>query len=129
MRPTSTHDLLQRFKTHPLVRGILARERVAWCQGLPGGGYWSMPSSRCWGGARRRRGGMVDTVALKGVHHSVMSAKLGRRGRSTARSRARIELASYEQAIASRCGQGLYEVRNTASRSRKASCRAPHWST
>src|SRR5919107_2476309 len=42
---TSAHDLLQLFKTHPLVRGILeGGERVAWgAKALPGGGYWSMP--------------------------------------------------------------------------------------
>src|ERR1019366_5713117 len=42
---TSAHDLLQQFKMHPLVRGILeGGERVAWgAKALPGGGYWSMP--------------------------------------------------------------------------------------
>ncbi|MBV9798616.1 MAG: NAD(P)/FAD-dependent oxidoreductase, partial [Solirubrobacterales bacterium] len=42
---TSPHDLLQLFKLHPLVRGILeGGERVAWgAKALPGGGYWSMP--------------------------------------------------------------------------------------
>ncbi len=42
---TSAHDLLQQFKLHPLVRGILeGGERVAWgAKALPGGGYWSMP--------------------------------------------------------------------------------------
>ena len=42
---TSAHDLLQAFKTHPLVKGILeGGERVAWgAKALPGGGYWSMP--------------------------------------------------------------------------------------
>src|ERR1700757_5462299 len=36
---TSAHDLLQQFKTHPLVKGILAGgERVAWgAKALPGG--------------------------------------------------------------------------------------------
>ena len=42
---TSAHDLLQLFKMHPLVKGILeGGERVAWgAKALPGGGYWSMP--------------------------------------------------------------------------------------
>ncbi len=42
---TSAHDLLQTFKTHPLVRKILeGGERVGWgAKALPGGGYWSMP--------------------------------------------------------------------------------------
>src|ERR1700735_1190758 len=42
---TSAHDLLQQFKLHPLVKGILeGGERVAWgAKALAGGGYWSMP--------------------------------------------------------------------------------------
>src|ERR1019366_1215382 len=42
---TSAHDLLQQFKTHPLVKGILeGGERVGWgAKALPGGGWWSMP--------------------------------------------------------------------------------------
>ncbi len=46
---TSVHDLLQEFKTHPLVREILeGGERVGWgAKALPGGGYWSMPNLSC----------------------------------------------------------------------------------
>src|SRR5438067_9260611 len=42
---TSAHDLLQQFKTHSLVRKILAGgERVAWgAKAIPAGGYWAMP--------------------------------------------------------------------------------------
>src|SRR5947209_10599171 len=42
---TSCHDLLQQFKTHPLVRKILAGgQRVAWgAKAIPAGGYWAMP--------------------------------------------------------------------------------------
>src|SRR5918998_3666226 len=42
---TSAHDLLQQFKTHPLVKGILeGGERVAWgAKAIPAGGYWAMP--------------------------------------------------------------------------------------
>ncbi len=59
---TSAHDLLQQFKTHPLVRGILeGGERVAWgAKALPGGGYWSMPKLTMPGALldrRRRRHG------------------------------------------------------------------------
>ena len=76
---TSAHDLLQAFKTHPLVKDILdGGERVAWgAKALPGGGYWSMPKLSMPGArARRRRGGMVDTAALKGVHHCIKSGIL-----------------------------------------------------
>ena len=76
---TSAHDLLQQFKLHPLVKGILAGgERVAWgAKALPGGGYWSMPKLSMPGAVLvGDSGGMVDTAALKGVHHSLMSGKL-----------------------------------------------------
>ena len=59
---TSAHDLLQLFKTHPLVSKILeGGERVAWgAKALPGGGYWSMPklvdAGRAAGRRRRRHG-------------------------------------------------------------------------
>src|SRR4029453_4850160 len=78
-RATSPLDLLQLFKTHPLVRGILeGGERVAWgAKALPGGGYWSMPKLTMPGALLvGDSAGMVDTVALKGVHHSVLSGKL-----------------------------------------------------
>ena len=76
---TSAHDLLQPFKTHPLVKGILdGGERVAWgAKALPGGGYWSMPKLSMPGALLvGDAGGMVDTAALKGVHHCIKSGKL-----------------------------------------------------
>jgi electron-transferring-flavoprotein dehydrogenase len=62
---TSAHDLLQTFKTHPLVKGILeGGERVAWgAKALPGGGYWSMPKLSMPGAVLvGDAGGMVDTA-------------------------------------------------------------------
>src|SRR5438445_6495985 len=76
---TSAHDLLQTFKTHPLVRKILdGGERVAWgAKALPGGGYWSMPKLSMPGALLvGDAGGMVDTMALKGVHHCIRSGML-----------------------------------------------------
>jgi electron-transferring-flavoprotein dehydrogenase len=113
---TSAHDLLQTFKLHPLVRGILeGGERVAWgAKALPGGGYWSMPKLSMPGAVLvGDSGGMVDTAALKGVHHCIKSGMLAAdaiykslKGEST--------LDSYEQAIEeSSVGQELYQVRNT----------------
>lgn len=114
---TSTHDLLQQFKTHPLVRGILeGGERVAWgAKALPGGGYWSMPKLTMPGALLvGDAGGMVDTVALKGVHHSVMSGKLAAEAIYAALARGESGFESYEQAIEdSVVGKELYEVRNT----------------
>jgi electron-transferring-flavoprotein dehydrogenase len=112
---TSAHDLLQQFKLHPLVRGILeGGERVAWgAKALPGGGYWSMPKLSMPGAVLvGDAGGMVDTVALKGVHHCIHSGRLAadaiyasiKNGES---------LEAYEQAVEdSTIGQELYQVRN-----------------
>src|SRR5438876_796293 len=76
---TSAHDLLQTFKQHPLVKDILeGGERVAWgAKALPGGGYWSMPKLTMPGALLvGDAGGMVDTAALKGVHHCIKSGML-----------------------------------------------------
>jgi len=113
---TSAHDLLQTFKTHPLVRGILAGgERVAWgAKALPGGGYWSMPKLSMPGALLvGDAGGMVDTAALKGVHHCIRSGMLAAEAiygnLKTGRS-----LESYEEAVErSTIGTELYQVRNT----------------
>ena len=114
---TSAHDLLQKFKLHPLVKGILAGgERVAWgAKALPGGGYWSMPKLSMPGALLvGDAAGMVDTVALKGVHHSVMSGKLAAESIYAALVRGESSFESYEQAIEdSSVGKELYQERNT----------------
>jgi electron-transferring-flavoprotein dehydrogenase len=114
---TSAHDLLQQFKMHPLVKGILAGgERVAWgAKALPGGGFWSMPKLSMPGAVLvGDAGGMVDTVALKGVHHCVMSGKLAAESIYAALVRGESSFESYEQAIEdSSVGKELYQERNT----------------
>jgi electron-transferring-flavoprotein dehydrogenase len=112
---TSAHDLLQQFKLHPLVKGILeGGERVAWgAKALPGGGYWSMPKLSMPGAVLvGDSGGMVDTVALKGVHHCIQSGKLAAEAIYNSLKNAE-SLESYEQAVEdSSIGKELYEVRN-----------------
>ncbi|HWD74305.1 MAG TPA: electron-transfer flavoprotein:ubiquinone oxidoreductase [Solirubrobacteraceae bacterium] len=113
---TSAHDLLQEFKLHPLVKGILeGGERVAWgAKALPGGGYWSMPKLSMPGALLvGDSGGMVDTVALKGVHHCIKSGALA--AEAIYRSlKDGSSLESYEQAVEdSSIGQELWQVRNT----------------
>ncbi len=113
---TSPHDLLQLFKLHPLVRGILdGGERVAWgAKALPGGGYWSMPKLSMPGAVLvGDAGGMVDTVALKGVHHCLMSGKLAADAIYASLTRD-APLSAYEEAVEqSTIGQELWRVRNT----------------
>ncbi len=112
---TSAHDLLQTFKTHPLVKDILeGGERVAWgAKALPGGGYWSMPKLSMPGALLvGDSGGMVDTAALKGVHHCIKSGKLAAEA-IFKHLQTGASLESYEQAIEeSSVGQELYQVRN-----------------
>jgi electron-transferring-flavoprotein dehydrogenase len=112
---TSAHDLLQQFKLHPLVKEILeGGERVAWgAKALPGGGYWSMPKLSMPGALLvGDSGGMVDTAALKGVHHCIKSGMLA--AEAIYKSLKTGEpLESYERAVdESSIGKELYQVRN-----------------
>jgi len=113
---TSAHDLLQTFKTHSFVRKILeGGERVAWgAKALPGGGYWSMPKLSMPGALLvGDSGGMVDTMALKGVHHCIKSGILAAETIHSALARGESSFEAYEQAIEeSSVGRELWEVRN-----------------
>ena len=113
---TSAHDLLQTFKTHPLVRKILqGGERIAWgAKALPGGGYWSMPKLSMPGALLvGDSGGMVDTMALKGVHHCIKSGMIAAETIYAALQTGSSDLSAYEQAIDdSSVGRELWEVRN-----------------
>ena len=113
---TSAHDLLQQFKLHPLVKGILeGGERVAWgAKALPGGGYWSMPKLSMPGAVLvGDAGGMVDTAALKGVHHCIKSGMLAAEAIYESLKNGET-LESYERAVdESSIGKELYQVRNT----------------
>jgi electron-transferring-flavoprotein dehydrogenase len=114
---TSAHDLLQLFKLHPLVKGILeGGERVGWgAKALPGGGYWSMPKVSMPGAVLvGDAAGMVDTVALKGVHHSVKSGILAAENIYRSLKRGETSFDAYADAIEqSSVGKELYQERNT----------------
>ena len=76
----SVHDLLQQFKSHKLVRGILeGGRRVAWgAKTIPGGGFNSLPSRLHVPGAVLcgDSAGFVNMSALKGVHYAIQSGIL-----------------------------------------------------
>ena len=114
---TSAHDLLQLFKTHPLVRKILeGGERVAWgAKALPGGGYWSVPKVSMPGAVLvGDAAGLVDTVALKGVHHSIKSGMLAAEAIYESLKRGSTDFSSYEDTLEeSITGKELWQVRNT----------------
>jgi electron-transferring-flavoprotein dehydrogenase len=113
---TSPHDLLQLFKLHPLVKNILeGGERVAWgAKALPGGGYWSMPKLTMPGALLvGDSAGMVDTLALKGVHHCIKSGILAAEQIYKTLKAGGSDLSGYEDAVEeSSIGKELYEVRN-----------------
>jgi electron-transferring-flavoprotein dehydrogenase len=68
----SVHDVLQEFKTHPMIRDILeGGKRVAWgAKTIPSGGYWAMPERLSVPGMVMAGdgAGMVNIPKLKGVH-------------------------------------------------------------
>jgi electron-transferring-flavoprotein dehydrogenase len=113
---TSAHDLLQQFKTHPMVAKILdGGERVAWsAKALPAGGYWSMPTLSMPGAVLvGDAGGMLDTVSLKGIHHAITGGRLA--AEAIYRSlKGEAPLSKYEAAVArSAIGKDLWASRNT----------------
>ena len=68
----SVHDVMQEFKTHPMIKKILeGGKRVAWgAKTIPSGGYWAMPK-QLWAPGMMLCGdsaGMVNVPKLKGVH-------------------------------------------------------------
>jgi electron-transferring-flavoprotein dehydrogenase len=114
---TSAHDLLQEFKTHPLVRKVLeGGERVAWgAKALPAGGYWAMPKLSMPGAVLvGDAGGMVNLASLKGVHYAIKSGMLAAESIYASLKRGESSFESYEQAVEeSIIGKDLWEQRNT----------------
>jgi electron-transferring-flavoprotein dehydrogenase len=114
---TSAHDLLQQFKTHPLVRKILqGGERVAWgAKAIPAGGYWAMPKLTMPGAVIvGDAGGMLNLAALKGVHYALKSGMLAAEAIYAALKRGESSFERYETAVEESCiGTDLWEQRNT----------------
>jgi electron-transferring-flavoprotein dehydrogenase len=71
------HELLQRFKRHPLVRDLLAGgELVEWgAKTIPEGGYYAWPERRSGDGLLivGDAAGFVDVPSLKGIHYAMQS--------------------------------------------------------
>jgi electron-transferring-flavoprotein dehydrogenase len=76
----SVHDILQEFKTHPLIKGILKDgKRLAWgAKTIPGSGIYGLPSRLHVPGAVLvgDSAGFVDLAALKGVQYAIRSGML-----------------------------------------------------
>ena len=76
-RPTTCCSSSRRIRSSG--RSSRAASASRWgAKALPGGGYWSMPKLHDARRAARAAtpAGMVDTVALKGVHHCIQSGML-----------------------------------------------------
>lgn len=117
----SVHDVLQEFKTHPLIRGMLeGGERVGWgAKTIPEGGWWSLPRALAVPGAMLAGdvAGMVNVPKLKGVHLAMRAGMLAaeqiheqlRAGRPLAGAM----LGAYDPAVrGSEVGRDLYRSRN-----------------
>jgi electron-transferring-flavoprotein dehydrogenase len=114
---TSAHDLLQQFKTHPLVRDILeGGERVGWgAKAIPAGGYWAMPKLSAPGTViAGDAAGMLNLAALKGIHYAIKAGMLAAESIYASLKSESNDFSAYEQAIEdSIVGKDLYEQRNT----------------
>jgi len=114
---SSAHDFLQEFKTHPMVREILAGgERVSWgAKAIPAGGYWAMPKLSMPGAVLvGDAAGMVNLAALKGVHYAITAGMLAAEQIYAALKDGSNDFSGYEAAVEdSIIKKDLYEQRNT----------------
>ncbi|HLZ44309.1 MAG TPA: electron-transfer flavoprotein:ubiquinone oxidoreductase [Gemmatimonadales bacterium] len=71
------HELVQRFKQHPLLQSLLAGgEMVEWgAKTIPEGGFYSLPERRAGDGLvlLGDSAGFVDVPSLKGIHYAMQS--------------------------------------------------------
>jgi electron-transferring-flavoprotein dehydrogenase len=76
----SAHDVLQEFKTHPLIARLLeGGERVAWgAKTITEGGLHSLPSKLNAPGLLLigEGAGLVNVPRLKGIHYAIESGRL-----------------------------------------------------
>jgi electron-transferring-flavoprotein dehydrogenase len=114
---TSAHDLLQKFKTHPMVRKILdGGERVSWgAKAIPAGGYWAMPKLTAPGALLvGDAAGMLNLAALKGVNYAIRSGMFAAEQIYASLKEGSNDFSPYEKAVEdSEIGKDLYQQRNT----------------
>jgi electron-transferring-flavoprotein dehydrogenase len=73
------HESMQRWKSHPLLRGILSGGKLlqAGAKTVPEGGFWSQP--RLWGDGfliAGDAGSFLNAPRLKGIHTAMESGRL-----------------------------------------------------
>jgi electron-transferring-flavoprotein dehydrogenase len=118
----SVHDLLQEFKTHPLIRALLdGGEREAWgAKTIPEGGWYALPRRLDFPGGvlLGDAAGFVNVPKLKGVHYAMRSGMLAAEAiaaalRDGADLGAPSALVAYHDAVkGSEIARDLYRVRN-----------------
>jgi electron-transferring-flavoprotein dehydrogenase len=114
------HDLLQRFKRHPLVRDLLAGgELVEWgAKTIPEGGYYALPARRHGDGVVivGDAAGFVDVPSLKGIHYAIQSGIYAARAifqALKAGDTSAARLAEYDRLVdASYIAKDLHRTRN-----------------
>lgn len=118
---TSVHDILQEFKTHPFIKGILkGGKRLTWgAKTIPGGGIWGLPSRLHVPGAVLvgDSAGFVDMAGLKGVNFATRSGMLAAEAIAEALGEGKAEepagLWGYDERIKeSEVWKDLWKVRN-----------------
>jgi electron-transferring-flavoprotein dehydrogenase len=114
----SPFDEFQRFKTHPLIRGVFeGGKRIGYgARAIVEGGWQSVPRLSFLGGCLvGDAAGFVNVPRIKGSHNAILSGILCADHLTTALAagRAQDELSSYEEAWrSSEIGYDLKRVRN-----------------
>ncbi|HVS29441.1 MAG TPA: electron-transfer flavoprotein:ubiquinone oxidoreductase [Solirubrobacteraceae bacterium] len=112
----SVHDILQQFKLHPLVRGVLqGGKRIGWgAKAIPEGGYWAMPKLNAPGMVIcGDAGGMVNVPELKGIHYAMHSGIFAAESIYKSLKAGSNDFSEYEDAVHdSVIGKDLYRTRN-----------------
>jgi electron-transferring-flavoprotein dehydrogenase len=114
------HDLLQRLKLHPMVRGLLeSGEMVEWgAKTIPEGGYYALPKRRHGDGLMivGDAAGFVEVASLKGIHYAMQSGMFAARAAFDALKRkdtSSSSLREYDAMVdASYVAKDLYRRRN-----------------
>jgi electron-transferring-flavoprotein dehydrogenase len=113
----SVHDLLQKLKTHPFVRGILeGGERTSWgAKTIPSGGYYSLPRSLAVPGLAIAgdAASMVNVPTLKGIHYAMHAGIYAAEAIVEALKRDSVNLEGYDERVRkSVIEQDLFNSRN-----------------
>jgi electron-transferring-flavoprotein dehydrogenase len=114
----SPFDEFQRFKTHPMIRGVFeGGKRIGYgARAIMEGGWQSVPRLTFPGGCLvGDTAGFVNVPRIKGTHNAILSGMLCAEHvfEALQAGRANDEVASYEEAWrSSEIGYDLYRVRN-----------------